>query len=166
MPTHAQRQILPYTQAQLFDLVAGVERYPEFLPWCLKSRIRTRDEALLVADLVIGFKVFRERFTSRVTLNGPDHIHVTYQEGPFKYLNNHWKFVPMEIEGKEACEIDFYVDFEFKSRLLQSAISLVFNEAVTKMVGAFESRACDLYGNGDCAKSVPLSVNTKVGTVR
>ncbi len=160
MPTHAQKQILPYSQAQLFELVAGVEKYPEFLPWCLKSRIRSRTDTELVADLVIGFKVFRERFTSRVTLIRPDQIHVTYSEGPFKYLNNHWIF----IDTEDGCEIDFYVDFEFKSRLLQSAIMMVFNEAVVKMVGAFEKRANDLYGGGDAAESLSAGSENKVSS--
>ena len=143
MPTHAEKRVLPYTPKQLYDLVAEIERYPEFLPWCLAARIRKREERLVVADLVIGFKVFRERFTSQVGLD-PEHnrINVTYAEGPFKYLNNHWVFG----EHPEGCEIDFFVDFEFRSRLLQKAIEVLFSEAVRRMVGAFEARAKDLYG--------------------
>ncbi len=129
----------------MFDLVADVGRYPEFLPWCQATRIRERSDTLLVADMVIGFKIFRERFTSRVTLDWEaKRIDVAYSDGPFKYLKNHWIFVP--TEDGQGCDIDFYVDFEFRSKLLQSAISVVFNEAVTKMVNAFESRADDLYG--------------------
>ena len=95
--------------------------------------------------MVIGFKIFREKFTSRVTLDRPGlRIDVAYSDGPFKYLKNHWIFVP--AEGGAACDIDFYVDFEFRSKLLQSAITVVFNEAVTKMVNAFEKRADVLYG--------------------
>jgi len=146
MPTHAEIRRLPYTAAQMFDLVAGVEKYPEFLPWCLATRIRERRETLLVADMVIGFKIFREKFTSRVTLDRPAlRVDVAYTDGPFKYLKNHWKFIP--AEGGAACDVDFYVDFEFRSKLLQSAISMVFNEAVTKMVNAFEKRAEDLHGS-------------------
>ena len=145
MPTHAEIRRLPYTAEQMFDLVAGVEKYPEFLPWCLMTRIRERRETLLVADMVIGFKIFREKFTSRVTLDRPAlRIDVAYTDGPFKYLKNHWKFLP-SADGA-ACDVDFYVDFEFRSKLLQSAISVVFNEAVTKMVNAFEKRAEALYG--------------------
>ena len=144
MPTHAERRVLPYTSEQLFDLVAGVEHYPEFLPWCIGARVTRRDQNLVVADLIIGFKMFRERFTSRVTLDRPNlRIDVAYTDGPFKYLNNHWIFHP---HGNGACDVEFFVDFEFKSRLLQKAIELLFAEAVRRMVGAFETRAQKLYG--------------------
>jgi coenzyme Q-binding protein COQ10 len=99
---------------------------------------------MINADMIIGFKVFREKFTTRVTLNPPRRIDVEYLDGPFKYLNNHWIFKPID-DG--ACEIDFYVDFEFKSILLQKAIGAVFNEAVQKMINAFEARAHRIYGN-------------------
>src|SRR5690606_5581441 len=95
MPTHAEIRRLPYTAEQMFDLVAGVEKYPEFLPWCLMTRIRERRETLLVADMVIGFKIFREKFTSRVTLDRSGlRVDVAYSDGPFKYLKNHWVFIP------------------------------------------------------------------------
>ncbi|ARJ65351.1 ubiquinone-binding protein [Magnetospirillum sp. ME-1] len=142
MPTHAEQRILPYTPEQLFDLVADVARYPEFLPWCVASRIRSRDGDVFFADLVIGFKMVRERFTSKVTLSRPNRVDVTYTEGPFKHLNNHWIFKP----HPQGTEIDFYVDFEFRSRLLQTMIGALFNEAVKLMVGAFEKRARQLYG--------------------
>ena len=144
MPTHAERLVVPYTQDQIFDLIADVERYPEFLPWCMAARIRQRPAPnILVADLVIGYKVFRERFTSHVQLNRPTRIDVKYYEGPFRYLNNHWNLEP---RGDGECVIDFYVDFEFKSRMLQKVIRTLFNEAVHRMVGAFEQRAEALYG--------------------
>ena len=143
MPTHAEQRVLPYTQEQLFALVADVERYPEFLPWCVGARIRERQGNLLVADLVIGFKLIRERFTSRVALDPPARIDVAYTEGPFRYLNNHWAFTP--VPG--GCRIDFFVDFEFKSRMLQKIIEVLFGEAVRRMVAAFEKRAGDLYGH-------------------
>ena len=151
MPTHAEKRVLPYTPVQLFDLVADVERYPAFLPWCLAVRVRGREimgtadsgDELLVADMAIGFKVFRERFSTRVQCHRPDRIDVTYTDGPFRYLNNHWVFSHTE---ENACEIDFFVDFEFRSVILQKAIGLVFNEAVKKMVDAFEARAEVLYG--------------------
>ena len=142
MPTHAEQRILPYTPEQLFALVADIERYPEFLPWCIGARIRERTPALIVADLIIGFRMFRERFTSRVALDPPQRIDVTYAEGPFRYLNNHWRFTP--VPG--GCRIDFFVDFEFKSRLMQKVIEMLFGEAVRRMVAAFESRARTLYG--------------------
>ena len=142
MPTHAEQRVLPYTAEQLFQLVADVERYPEFLPWCVGARIRERQPGRIVADLMIGFKLIRERFTSEVRLDPPRRIDVTYSEGPFRYLNNHWGFTP--VQG--GCRIDFFVDFELKSRLLQKVIEVVFGEAVRRMVGAFEKRARDLYG--------------------
>ncbi len=142
MPTHAEERVLPYTPEQLFALVADVERYPEFLPWCVAARIRERRPDLIVADLVIGFKMFRERFTSRVKLDPPRRIDVAYTEGPFRYLDNHWIFEPVP----EGCRIDFFVDFEFKSRLLQRLIEVLFSEAVRRMVAAFEHRAQQLYG--------------------
>src|SRR5216683_3065731 len=95
MPTHAEQRILPYTPEQLFALVADIERYPEFLPWCVGARIRERKPDLIVADLIIGFRMFRERFTSRVALDPPGRIDVSYTEGPFRYLNNHWVFDPV-----------------------------------------------------------------------
>ena len=142
MPTHAERQIVPYSPDQLFDLVADVASYPKFLPWCVGARIRTRTETELVADLTIGFGPFRESFTSRVNLERPTSVKVRYENGPFRYLNNQWTFQPHE----RGTEVDFFVDFEFRSRILQAAIGLVFNEAVRRMVGAFLKRARDVYG--------------------
>jgi coenzyme Q-binding protein COQ10 len=142
MPTHAERRRLPYTPQQMYDLVADVERYPEFLPWCLAARIRRREGQVFFADLVIGFKMVRERFTSKVTL-GEGRVDVTYTEGPFHHLDNHWVFEPAPDGGTD---IDFYVDFEFRSKLLQKLIGALFNEAVRLMVAAFEKRARQLYG--------------------
>ena len=147
MPTHAEKKILRYSPEQMFDLVADVRRYPEFLPWCVGARILSQNEGELVADLTIGFKMFRETFRSRVTLERPHHIHVAYENGPFRYLNNHWRFTP----APQGCEVDFFVDFEFRSRILQMAIGVVFNEAVRLMVRAFERRAMALYGRGTVA---------------
>ena len=142
MPTHAEKKFLPYTPQELFDLVADIERYPEFLPWCVGTRIRSREGNVVVADMIIGYKAFRERFTSKVTLTPPTRIDVAYSEGPFKYLTNHWIFVP-EAAGTT---IDFFVDFEFRSRILQALIGVVFGEAVRIMVNAFERRAQAIYG--------------------
>ncbi len=142
MPTHAEKRFLPYTPEQVFDLVADIERYPEFLPWCVGARIRERRDNVILGDLLIGWRMVRERFTSRVTLNRPDRIDVEYTEGPFKYLKNHWA-----LERRPGgCLVDFYVDFEFRSRFLQGVISALFNEAVKRMVSAFEKRAKELYG--------------------
>jgi coenzyme Q-binding protein COQ10 len=142
MPTHAEKRILRYTPEQLFDMVADVRRYPEFLPWCVAARVVSHTETELVADLTIGFKLFRETFRSQVTLERPQHVHVRYLNGPFRYLNNHWRFIP----HSQGTEVDFFVDFEFRSRLLQAVIGTVFNEAVRLMVRAFERRAMQLYG--------------------
>ncbi|MBO1074397.1 type II toxin-antitoxin system RatA family toxin [Roseomonas marmotae] len=142
MPTHAEKRILRYTPDQLFDLVADVRRYPEFLPWCVGARVISQSETELIADLTIGFKMFRESFRSRVQLNRPHEVRVQYENGPFRYLNNTWKFKP--IEG--GTEVDFFVDFEFRSGLLQAVIGVVFNEAVRLMVRSFERRAMILYG--------------------
>lgn len=143
MPTHAEQRVVPFTPEQLFDLIADIQRYPEFLPWCVGARIRKRDGNRIVADLVIGYKLIRERFTSTVTLSPEQNrIDVEYTDGPFKYLNNHWVFEP----HPEGCLIDFYVDFEFRSKMLQKIIEVFFNEAVRRMVGAFEDRAHELYG--------------------
>ncbi len=142
MPTHAEKRVLRYSPDQLFALVADVRRYPEFLPWCVGARVISREETELVADLTIGFKLFRETFRSHVTLERPHHVHVRYLNGPFRYLNNHWRFAP----HPQGTEVDFFVDFEFRSRLLQAVIGTVFNEAVRLMVRAFERRAMHLYG--------------------
>jgi coenzyme Q-binding protein COQ10 len=142
MPTHAERQVVPYTPEQLFDLVADVGQYPRFLPWCVASRVRSRTDQQLVADLTIGFGPFRESFTSRVMLDRPHRVSVTYENGPFRYLNNQWDFAPRGT----GTEVAFFVDFEFRSRILQAAIGVVFNEAVRRMVNAFLKRARDVYG--------------------
>jgi coenzyme Q-binding protein COQ10 len=142
MPTHAERQLVPYRPDQLFDLVADIARYPEFLPWCVGTRVRSRTETEVVADLTIGFGPFRESFTSRVTLDRPHRARVRYEKGPFRYLNNEWDFIP----HPNGTEVDFFVDFEFRSRILQAAVGVVFNEAVRRMVNAFHRRARQIYG--------------------
>jgi coenzyme Q-binding protein COQ10 len=152
MPTHAEKRLVPYTPEQMFDLVAAVERYPEFLPWCVASRVRSREGNILVADLVIGFKMIRERYTSRIVLDRPRCIDVTYLEGPLKQLTNHWLFTPHESGGTL---VDFYVDFEFRSKLLQSVIGALFHEALRRLVKAFEDRARRLYGHPAGATSRP-----------
>ncbi len=158
MPTHAEIRRLPYSREQMFDLVADVERYPEFLPWCVACRIKRRESPnAFTADLMIGFKMFRERFTSRVEFDRPQRIDVSYQQGPFRYLNNHWRF----DETEDGCAIDFYIDFEFKSKTLKKMIGTLFNEAVRRMVNAFENRALALYGTDPRQHRGP--VTTKPG---
>ena len=144
MPTHAEKRVLPFTPEQLFDVVADIEKYPEFLPWCLATRIRRREGKVVHADMAIGFKMFRERFTTRDVLDPPRRIDVSYHDGPFKHLNNHWIFEP---HGDGHCELDFYIDFEFHSRMFQKMMGMVFNEAVRIMVSAFEKRARAIYGS-------------------
>lgn len=146
MTVHAERRVIRHSPQDLYDLVADVRSYPQFLPWCMAARVRHEDESQLAADLIIGFQMFRERFTSYVDLKPESlEIDVKYAEGPFKYLSNRWRFLP----HPDGCEIDFYVDFEFNSRLLQSVIERLFTEAVRRMVKAFEDRADELYGRPD-----------------
>jgi coenzyme Q-binding protein COQ10 len=144
LPTHAERRHLPYSPEQMFDLVAGVDLYPHFLPWCIASRITKREgDGVFYADLIIGYKMVREQFSSRVTCSKPDQIRVEYMKGPMRHLNNVWIF---ERNPDGSCTIDFYVDFEFKNPILQKVITAFFHEAVKRMVGAFEARAAQLYG--------------------
>jgi coenzyme Q-binding protein COQ10 len=145
MTVYSERQILPYTPDQMFQLVAAVERYPEFLPWCAGSRILKRENNVIYADLMIGWKMIREKFGSKVTLTEPSKIHLDYFNGPLKYLHGDWQFTPNPGGGTI---VDFRVDFDFKSRLLAIVMGGVFGEIVHRMVGAFESRAHTLYGPG------------------
>ena len=142
MTVHAEKRVINHSPEDLYALVADVRKYPEFLPWCLAARVRDESSLALNADLIIGFNMFRERFTSYVDLDAVNlEITVKYAEGPFKHLTNHWRF----LDHPDGCEIDFYVDFEFNSRLLQSVIETLFTEAVKRMVRAFEARADNLY---------------------
>lgn len=150
MPSHSETRVMPYTAQQMYDLVADVGRYPEFLPWNTAARIRSRTPVdgggeLMEADLVISFKVFRERFGSRVTL-WPEQkkIDTEYLDGPFKYMRSWWKFRDRPEGGSE---VEFFVDFEFKNAILQGIIGVVFNEAMHRIVRAFEKRAEQLYGS-------------------
>ena len=142
MPTHAEKRNLPHSSHHMFDLVSDVGKYPEFLPWCVGVRLKQRTEENISADMMIGYKMFREKFSCHVELNYPKRIDVVYEDGPFKYLNNHWIFIE---EDNGSCTIDFFVDFEFNSILLQKVIGVVFNEAVKIMVHAFEKRASVVY---------------------
>lgn len=145
MPQHRETRVLNYTQQQLFDLVADIEKYDEFLPWCLRSRFKSKEsDTVVVAELVIGFKMFRERFVSRVNMDKPNKIHVDYLQGPMKHLSNEWVFEPIKGDPKR-CQVNFFVDFEFKNPLLQRMVGLLFAEAFRRMVRAFELRASELY---------------------
>jgi coenzyme Q-binding protein COQ10 len=142
MPRHSETKHLPYTPEQLFDLVADVARYDEFLPWVVAVRVRSSSEKETVADLVVGFNAFKERFTSRVVKDRPDRICVDYVEGPLKYLHNEWGFE----RADDGTNLHFSVDFAFKSRLFETLAGSMFDRALRRMTNAFEQRAAALYG--------------------
>lgn len=151
MPSHHEIKVLPYSADQMYALVADVADYPKFLPWTAAARIRSRSPVVgangagevMEADLVISFKVFRERFGSRVTL-WPEvrKIDTEYLDGPFRHMKSTWAF--RDVAG--GCEVEFFVDFEFKNAILQGIIGMVFNDAMQRVVRAFERRAAELYG--------------------
>lgn len=148
MPRHAETRQLPYSADQMYALVADVERYPEFLPWCAAARVlkvtEMGDHRVMEADLVISFKVFREKFGSHVTLwDGERRVDTRYIDGPFKHMESTWAF--RDVDG--GCEVDFSVDFEFRNPVLRAVIGVVFNEAMQRIVRAFEDRAATLYGS-------------------
>ena len=143
----------------MFDLVADVGAYDQFLPWVQAMRIRSHDDNVVVADMVVGFKMVRERFTSRVTLDRPARIHVDYISGPLKYLKNDWVFSTASDGG---CEIDFSVDFEFRSKIFERLAGLFFHEAFKRMVGAFETRAAAVYSSPTPASGISSSSATSV----
>ena len=144
MPRHSETKHLPFTPEQMFTLVADVKRYAEFLPWVVAVRVRSASETETVADLVVGFNAFKERFTSRVTKEVPDRIVVDYVEGPLKYLKNEWRFEPAADGGTN---LHFAVDFAFKSRIFEAIAGQMFDRALRRMTGAFEARAAELYGS-------------------
>jgi len=143
MPRHSETRHLPYTPEQLFDLVADVARYDEFLPWVVAVRVRSSSETEAVADLVVGFNAFKEHFTSRVHKERPSRVCVDYVEGPLKYLHNEWVFEPADDGGTN---VHFSVDFAFKSRIFETIAGQMFDRALRRMIGAFETRAAALYG--------------------
>lgn len=149
MPQHREVRFLPYSTEQLFDLVADVDRYPEFLPWVVATRIRARSENELIADMIVGFRVFRETFTSRVVLERPGHIHIDYVSGPLKFLYNDWRFAA--VEG--GAEVDFHVDFAFRQPILNALASGYFDEAFRRMVTAFEKRAAAVYSGSSSSSA-------------
>jgi coenzyme Q-binding protein COQ10 len=144
MPRHHETRSLPYTAEQMFALVADVACYDQFLPWVSAVRIRSDSETEMVADLMVGFKALREKFTSRVSKVRPATIHVDYLDGPLKYLRNDWKFSP---NGQGGTLVDFSIEFEFKSRLFEMVAGQVFDRALRMMIGAFEERAAKLYAS-------------------
>jgi coenzyme Q-binding protein COQ10 len=143
MPSHQEKRILPYSAEQLFDLVMDIEKYPEFLPWCIGARINSRSKNEVNADVIIGYKMFRERFSSRVHYIRPNAIEVEYLKGPMRHLQNKWVFTNMRAG---QCEVDFYVDFSLESKLFEKLVDQFFHKALVKMINAFETRAIQLYG--------------------
>jgi coenzyme Q-binding protein COQ10 len=149
MPRHSEKRFLPYTPEQMFDLVADVGRYQEFLPWVAATRVRENSETEMVADLVVGFKALKETFTSKVHKSRPAQIEIDYVDGPLKYLHNSWKF--RAVPG--GTEVDFCVDFAFRNRLFEALAGQMFDRALRRMIGAFEQRAGLLYGAGASGSS-------------
>ena len=143
MPGSRETRRLPYSCEQMFDLVADVARYDEFLPWVVANRVRSDSETEMVADMLVGFKAIREKFTSRVDKSRPDRIEVHYLDGHLRDLDNNWTFRPTEDGG---CEIDFAVEFTFRNAVFEAIAGQYFDRAFRKMVEAFERRADDLYG--------------------
>lgn len=144
MPRHSETRLLPWTPEELFDLVADVRRYPEFLPWVAAVRVRSSEPGLIVADMSVGYKSLRETFTSRVNLERPTSISVEYISGPLKRLHNDWLFRPAQ---GGATALEFNVDFEFRSKIFERLAGAFFHEAFKRMVGSFEARATRLYGS-------------------
>ena len=152
MPKHREVRRLPWSAAEMFDLVADIGRYPEFLPWVQGMRVgparaQNDGKSVLAADMIVGFRMIREKFTSRVTLDRPRTVHVEYLDGPMKHLFNDWTFHDAPSDsGGGGCEIDFAVDFEFRNRAFEALADMFFTQAFEKMVGAFVARAEALYG--------------------
>ena len=144
MPGIQETRALPYSAEQMFALVADVGRYAEFLPWVVATRVRSDSETEMVADMLVGFKALREKFTSRVEKQRPSEIRVHYVDGPLRDLDNHWKFRPL---GPDSCEVDFHVEFTFRNALFEKLAGQYFDKAFRKMVSAFEERAAQLYGS-------------------
>lgn len=149
MPQFETRHVVQHSPGRMFDLVADVERYPEFVPLCEALHVRGRRDnddgtSILVADMTVAYKLFRETFTSRVTLvPHKGEILVEYLDGPFRHLENRWTFRP---RGEDACEVGFYINYEFKSRTLSTLMSAMFDRAFRKFSTAFEERADHVYG--------------------
>ncbi len=144
MPAIEETRRLPYSAEQMFDLVADVARYGEFLPWVVATRVKSDSDTEMVADMLVGFKMLREKFTSRVSKDRPREIHVHYIDGPMRDLDNRWQFRPL---GADACEIHFSVTFSFRNALFEKLAGQYVDRAFGKMVAAFEERAADLYGS-------------------
>jgi coenzyme Q-binding protein COQ10 len=144
MPSIREVRQIPWSCEQMFDLVADVGRYSEFLPWVVATRVKSDGDKELMADMLVGFKALREKFTSRVEKQRPGRLEVHYIDGPMRDLDNIWLFTPLAGGG---CEVDFSVSFSFRNALFESLAGQYFDKAFRKMVAAFEARAEQLYGN-------------------
>jgi coenzyme Q-binding protein COQ10 len=156
MPSFRTTRHVRHSAADMFELVADVERYPEFVPLCERLVVRRREvldseRSVLVADMTAAYKVFRETFVSKVTLDRPKlEILVEYLDGPFQSLENWWTFKP---EGERACEVEFFIDYEFRSRTLGLLMGSVFEAAFRRFAEAFERRADKIYGTANAARA-------------
>ena len=143
MPGHREKRFLPHSAEQMFDLVADVGRYAEFLPWVTAVRVRSGSDTEMIADLIVGFRSLRERFTSKVVKDRANTINVEYLDGPLKFLRNEWRFEP----APGGCTVDFAVEFAFKNRVFEAIAGQMFDAALRKMINAFETRAEALYAS-------------------
>ncbi|MCT4656124.1 MAG: type II toxin-antitoxin system RatA family toxin [Cohaesibacter sp.] len=151
MPKFQTRRQVSHSAQRMFNLVADIERYPEFVPLCQSLHVRGRqmqgEQEIVVADMTIAYKMIRESFTSKVTLRPqPREILVEYLDGPFKHLENKWSFLPVPGKGEDVCEVSFYIDYEFRNRMLSGLMGAVFDKAFHKFSSAFEQRADRIYG--------------------
>lgn len=147
---HEQRRVT-YSPEQMFDLVADVGSYAKFLPWVIATRVRSDSDTEMTADMVVGFKSLREKFTSQVVKTRPEKLTVHYIDGPMRDLDNSWTFTALPNGG---CEIDFCVDFTFKNRVFEVLAGQYFDRAFRKMMAAFETRADALYGNSSSSAQI------------
>ena len=145
---HRETRIVPYPATLMYRVVAEVEHYPEFLPWVAGLRVKSRTPGQVIAEMLVGYKGFREKYTSRVNLDPAQlRIDVAQLEGPFRILENHWHFVPVA----DGCEVRFAIDFAFKNRILGAVAGAAFEKVLLKMTQAFEARAKTLYERGETA---------------
>jgi coenzyme Q-binding protein COQ10 len=149
MPQFSSKRRVRHDAAQMFDLVADVEKYPEFVPLCESLRVKSRTAKgegveVVVAAMTVAYKLVRETFTSRVTLDRPNvEILVEYLDGPFKRMENRWTFRP---QGQGVCDVEFFIDYEFRSRILAMLMGAMFDAAFRRFAAAFEKRADEVYG--------------------
>lgn len=139
---YQETRIVPFAADIMYHVVSDVERYPEFLPWVLGLRVKSRSDSIVIAEMMVGYKGFREKYTSRIALDpAACTVDVTQAEGPFRKLENHWRFVTVT---PDSCEVHFAIDFEFRNRLLGAVAGAAFEKALLRMTEAFEARAAAL----------------------